>query len=215
MFFPPSMYVLFVSFFTSLFLLKRPEAPFYLKLFPAFLLLTIIIELTGLYLVPHGFLTYKLYNFFTAFEFCFYLFIFSKMIRNTRVTRIISYTIIAYLALALINILFYQKNTFHSITYSLGCLLIVTCAVYYFLELFQSPTSIRLTKEPSFWITCGLLIYYCCTLPFMGLTGLLTTMPKVLLDNVYYVLIGTNIILYASFTIAFLCKIPVRKYILR
>jgi len=212
---PLPLYFEFLAFLTSLLLLKRPETPFYLKLFPGFLLITISIELLSIYLFTHGLFTYKAYNFFTAFEFCFYLFIFSKIIMNPRVRRIITYSIILYLVLALINILFYQKNTFHSITYSLGCLLIVACAVYYFLELFQSPTSIKLSKEPSFWISSGLLFYYCCSLPFLGLTGLLSTMPTILVNNVYYILIAMNVLLYSSFTIAFLCKVPIRKYISR
>jgi hypothetical protein len=213
--FPLPMYFEFLSFLTSLLIFKRPETPFYLKLFPGFLLITISVEFLTLYLWNLSMENYQAYNYFTAFEFCFYLFIFSKIIRTPRVRRIITYTIIPYLTLALANILFFQKNTFHSITYSLGCLLIVTCAIYYFFELFQSPSSIRLTKEPSFWISSGLLFYYCCSLPFIGLTGLLSTMPKIFLNNVYYILIGINVLLYSLFTIAFLCKIPIRKYISR
>ncbi|MCW3118616.1 MAG: hypothetical protein JWM28_2698 [Chitinophagaceae bacterium] len=189
--------------------------PAYLKLFPGFLLITIIVEILSLYLWNNDIVTYKIYNFFTAFEFCFYLFILKKIINSLRVRKIIAYSIFPYFAVSFINILFFQKDSFHSITYSLGCLLIVTYSVYYFFELFQSPKSIRLTNEPSFWICSGLLFYYCCSFPFLGLTSLLSTMPKILLYNVQNILVAINILLYSSFTIAFLCKIQIRKYTLR
>ncbi len=212
---PLTLYFQTLSFLTSFLVFKRRDTPLYLKLFPGFLLITVIIEILSFYLWNQGLENYKEYNFFTAFEFCFYLFIFSTIIRSPRVKRIIVYAILPYLILAVTNILFYQKDGFHSITYSLGCLLIVPSAIFYFFELFQSPKSIRLTKEPSFWISSGLLFYYSCSLPFMGLTGLLSPMPKFLLDNVYYILVGINVLLYSLFTIAFLCRVPRRKYILR
>jgi hypothetical protein len=186
--------------------------PLYLKFFPPFLTITLVIEIRSFYMWNSGMQTYRLYNFFTLFEFCFYLFIISRIVNSFRVKKIITYTIIAYLILTMINISFFQKGTFHSITYSLGCLLIVTAAVYYFFELFQYPKSIRLTNEPSFWICSGLLFYYCCSFPFLGLASSLGSMPKILLNNVQTILNVINVLLYTLFTIAFLCRIKIRKY---
>ena len=213
--FPVAFYFTCLSFLTSLFVYKNRSTPFYLKLFPPFLLTTIVIEILSTYLSRRGITNFKLYNFFTVFEFCFYLFIISRILISLRARKIITYTIFSYLVISLLNILFLQKHTFHSITYSLGCLLIVTASVYYFLELFQFPKSIRLTSEPSFWICSGLLFYYCCSFPFLGILSFISTIPEFFLNNVRAILIVINILLYSSFTIAFLCKIRIRKYILR
>lgn len=141
-----SNYFVFISFIASLLIYNKKGTPVYLKLFSWFLLITIIVEILSLYLWNKEVETFKLYNFFTVFEFCFYLFIISKILSSVKARKTILYTIFIYLIISVINILFFQKDSFHSITYSLGCLLIVTACIYYFLELFQYPKSITLIK---------------------------------------------------------------------
>jgi hypothetical protein len=96
-------------------------------------------------------------------------------------------------------------------TYSLGSLLIVTGCIYYFWELFQQKNSVDLIRQPPFWICSGLLFYYCCTLPVFGLTNFITNLPQVILQNLLAIVIVINICLYLSFTIAFLCRLKIKR----
>lgn len=190
------------------------KIPFYLKAFSFFLLSTLIEEVFALYLSTIGKTNLPLYNFFTTFEFCFYLWIINLVIHNTRVKGIIKITIVFYAILAIINILFIQKiRTFHTITYSLGCLLIVIFCIYYFFELFRLPKSVSLATNPAFWICSGLLFFYCCGFPLYGLINYWSDISQLVLKNFDRIFTILNIFLYTLFTIAFLC-VRTRRYTL-
>jgi len=211
------LYIYFIAFslFVSFSLYKQNGSHFYLKFFNPFLLISIIVEIYALYLWNNGKDNYKVYSYFTVFEFCFYLFILSNIIATIKIKRIIIFSLVVYLLISLININLIQKDTFHSVTYSLGCLLIVIFCIYYFFELFRSPIAVKLTGEPPFWICSGLLFYYCCSLPLYGGINFLYQLPKFLLYNMQNIVNVMNILLYSLFTIAFLCRLRIPKYTLQ
>jgi hypothetical protein len=208
--------IVFISFLSSLTIYFTSfNQNKYLKLFPPFLLATLLAELLGLYLQTKRQNNVTLFNFFTAFEFCFYLWIISLIISDHKIKKIIKATTVIYAIASLTNILFIQKiKTFHTITYSLGCLLIVSFCIYYFLELFRLPKSVKLKNDPAFWLCSGLLFYYCCGFPLLGLVNFVNAFPKLVLKNFRTILTILNIFLYSLFTIAFLCRIKTRKYTL-
>lgn len=207
------MFFIAASFLVSLLVYIKPKtSPFYLKLFPPFLLATLIVEALGSYLYSIGKNNLALYNFFTVFEFLFYLYVISLVISNKNAKRIIRITAILYVLIAITNILFIQRmKTFHTVTYSLGCLLIVISCIYYFLELFRSPKSVKLINSPAFWICSGLLFFYCCGFPLYGLINYWSGISKLLVKNFGEIFTILNIFLYTLFTVAFLC-IETRKY---
>ena len=203
-----------ISFLASLsvyFISKN--APFYLKLFPPFLLATLAVESFGSYLSSIRKPNVWLYNFFTVFEFCFYLFVISLIITDIQKKKIIRIMLILYAIVTVVNIIFIQKmKMFHTVTYALGCLLIVIVCIYYFLELFRNPKSVKLTNNPAFWICSGLLFFYCCGFPLYGLTNFISGISKLIIKNFFAIIIILNIFLYSLFTIAFLCRLKIRKY---
>ena len=211
---PPFVYVIGLSFIVSLWMLfKVKPLPVYLKLFPPFLLATLLAELLGPYLTLIGVHNAPLYNFFSTFEFCFYLLIVSLIIKTAIVSKIIRIVIILYAITAVVNILFIQgMRTFHTVTYSLGCLLVVGFCMYYFFELFRLPKSVKLINNPAFWICSGLLFFYCCSFPLYGLIHFWMTI-KIIVKNFASIVTILNIFLYSLFTIAFLCS-RIRKYTL-
>src|SRR5687767_5645138 len=94
----------------------QASIPRYLKTFPFFLAFTIIVEITGFLLRKHLFTVNLLYCFFTAFEFVYYLLIIKYIIFNQKAKRTISWILAVYPVLVIINILFIQPGTFHTIT---------------------------------------------------------------------------------------------------
>lgn len=211
----PSLFIQLISLLVSSSLLFRRNIPKYLKLFPFFLLLTVIIEIIGWQLVDRGINTAILYNLFTTFEFEFYLFLLYNIIQSPKAKRTILYCICAYPLLVAVNICFIQVNAFHSITYALGCLLIVAVCIYYFFELFQLPKSVDLKKEPAFWICSGLLFFYCCSFPLFALSNYLHSVSVIILRNLASVVTILNVLLYTSFIVAFLCNLRARKFVLK
>jgi hypothetical protein len=210
-FLPVYFYFIALSFIVSLIVYSSPGHS-YLKIFPPFLLATLAAEFAGSYLMyihePNTFI----YNFFTAIEFVFYMFLVSLIIKNGKVKKIIRWCSLLYAIVSIGNILFFQgMEKFHTVTYSLGCLVIVIICIYYFLEIFSSPRSMKLSTDPAFWICSGLLFFYCCGFPlyaFLNFWAGFRWMRKSFTDIVDIL----NIFLYSLFIISFLCS-RTRKYI--
>jgi len=142
----------------------------------------------------------------------FQLYLVQEIVRGRKAKKIFLYFLLIYLLLSLANFFLVQKTVvFNTITYCLGCLLIVSACVYYFWELFQSQYSVSLLRQPSFWICSGLLFYYACSFPVQSLQNFFNALPKVILQNLFIIFILLNIFLYLSFTIAFLCRLKTRK----
>src|SRR5258708_8697388 len=115
-----------ISFLASLTAYFQQNTRVYLRLFPFFLLLTISIE------VFSNVLPFKvspttitiLYNFFTSFEFLFYMYVLREIIQNKRSKKIILNVSCFYLVLVILNLLFFHKITPpHPLSYSFPCLL--------------------------------------------------------------------------------------------
>jgi hypothetical protein len=206
----PALLIEIICLLASITLFLQASIPRYLKSFPFFIAITIIVEITASSL-KDSFTINLMYCFFTAFEFVYYLLIIKYIIYNQIIKRIISWILIVYPVLVVIDVFYIQPREFHSITYSLGCLLVVTASIYYFFEIFQSKYSVNLVKEPAFWICTALLFYYCCTFPLFGVWNLLKGLPGIILKNLNTILTILNYLLYSLFSIAFLCRVRVRK----
>ena len=210
----PYVYVLsiFVSFLASLIIYFQRKDDSYLRLFPPFLFLTLLVECAAMFNLVKGNSNRAMYHFFSLIEFIFYFYILSEIIKNVRMKRIVRIVIWVYAVLHLTNIIFVQKvYGFPAMTYALGCLLIVAISIYYFFELFQLPHSVTLVRQPDFWICSGLLFFYCCTFPIFAPMNLLKALPPVILKNLVGIIHVLNVLLYSSFTIAFLCRLRTRK----
>lgn len=202
---------LFLSFALSL-LHLRGRSPLYLKLFSGYLLIAIIIQYFASWLVSTYGRNTILYNFYAVFYFTFYLFVLKEVISSPRVKKIIRYILFIYPVLTVCNILFIQGiRNWNSVGYSLGSLLVVAFSIYYFYELFKRPQFTALSKEPAFWLCSGLLFFYACSFPFLGLANFVQNAPEVILRNLSTILTLLNIFLYTSFIIAFLCRWRVKK----
>lgn len=210
---PAYLFFELISLLASFSLYFRKGIPSYLKLFTPFLLITLIVEVIGwrMNLMMPGANRSFLFIPFSVLEFEFYLYTLCSIIQHVRAKHIVSYILFIYPVLAFLNVHFVQVNTFPSITYSLGCLLIVGVCIYYFYELFQLPGSVNLVREPAFWICTGLLFFYCCSFPLFGLSSFLYTASSIILNNLTTILTMMNALLYTLFTVALLCGIRTRK----
>ena len=200
---------------------KRPHET-YLKLFPFFLVATLLVELCSFLMIelakshaPIGKShapTYLLYNPFTTLEFVFYFFSIREIIKKKTAKNILLGLIVAFPLAVIINMIFFQgMHKFNSFTYSLGCLLIVGCCIYYFYELFLMPHSVNLLRQPPFWICTALLFFYAFTYPIYGLSNLMAGLPTHLIIIIGRILDSLNVLLYSFFSIAFLCRLRIQK----
>ena len=202
---PIYIYALSISLVASIFILPKKDVPRYLKLFPLFLFMTLVVELIGATFMARN--NAPLYNFITIFEFVFYLYIIKEIIHNRGVKNAIIALMILYPILALSNIFFVQRSIYrwHVTTYSVGCLAITLCCIYYFFELFNSNVFVNLKREPAFWIITGLLFFYTCSFPIFGFANFISGL-SVIAKNIGAVLVIINVILYILFAVGFLCR---------
>ncbi|MDE3236621.1 MAG: hypothetical protein KGO81_11750 [Bacteroidota bacterium] len=207
-----SLISLLISLIIGIYSAPSHNKKLYTKVFPGFLFISLLVEIISVYRNWKHLNTIFIYNIFTVIEFSFYLWLIFEIINKKRAKKIIGFAIGFYFITAAINIFFIQGlHHFHTLTYSLGCLLIVAACIYYFYELFERPHFINLLKEPPFWICTGLMFFYTCSFPIYGLSNLLLSLPKIFIKNIGTFIILLNVFLYTMFTIAFLCKIKVRK----
>ncbi len=201
-----------IAFLASLTIFRGRKNPRYLKTFSFFLLINLITDTISAIQDAKVINNLLFVNLVTVFDVSFYCYFIREIVRSKTAKRILLYCLIIYPAIFLINTLLIQGSVvFHSMTYALGCLLIVLSCIYYFWELFQQPDSVNLSRQPAFWISSGLLFYYACTFPFYGTTNLVRALPKVILRNLLLIFVLLNILQYLSFTIAFLCRLRTRK----
>jgi hypothetical protein len=189
------------------------DSPIYLKVFPIFLIITFLVEIIARKIGNAQGNNLFLYNLFSASEFTFYLYFFYGIYKGKAAKKIALYAMIIYLVLALVNIFFVQGlKVFHTYTFMLGCVLMIGFGAYYFYRLLKEPQTGKISRDPTFWITAALMIYYCCDFPVFGILNYITRLSPTVYSGLLVVYNLMNIILYSLFTVAFLCRINIRKY---
>ena len=169
---PLYVYVIALCFVISLVFFNRNKDKIFLKWFPVFLLVSAGVEAYTSYMSNLGQDNTRLYNFFSFSEFIFYFFVLYHIIRSSRIKKAIFIATCIFVPLDLLNIFFGQGlDVFHTVTYSVGCLLIIAPSIYYFYELFRLPKLFSLMREPSFWIVSGLLFSIPVPFHFLHLPG--------------------------------------------
>ncbi len=212
---PPYYYVLIAGLIAGALIYFKKRSNYYLIGLTIFLLVTLIVELIGRKInLQHNSRrdTTVLYNWFTSFEFTFYIWLLREVANKKLAKRVFLYILLAYPLAAAYNILFAQgTHGFHTVTYAIGCLLVVPMSIYYFFELFLGAKSARLLTQPAFWICSGLLFFYCCSFLIFGLSNFVKSLPRVIVLNLQDIISWMNAFLYSMFTIAFLCRIKIKK----
>jgi hypothetical protein len=199
-----------IAFLASLTIYFRRPPEGYFRIFSFYLLYDFITTTIGYYLDKRHYNTILYSDLTTIVSLCFYIYLMRVIIRSPKAKRILLYCLVAFPLISAINIFLVQKSGFQTMTYSLGSLLIVGACIYYFWELFQSKNYVNLAREPTFWICSGLLFYYTCQFPVYGLVNHIST-DKAVVQVIVVVLDFVGILLYLSFTIAFLCRLKPRK----
>ncbi|MET0638319.1 MAG: hypothetical protein ABWZ25_19970 [Chitinophagaceae bacterium] len=208
----PYTYFIFIALILSLRVYwVDPGQYSYLSTFPIFLATTLAVELIGIYTSYRGLSNTMLYNIFSFLECCYFLWLISRMIQSRIIKTVIRVAILVYTVGFIINITFFQVSVFHTITYSIGNLMIVLSTIQFFLELFRTPKSVPLVSNPNFWICSALLFWGSCSIPLYGFINFLAHNSPLVLRNFGPIVTILNIFLYSLFSIAFICM-KTRKY---
>lgn len=154
------------------------------------------------------------YNFFILVEFMFYAYFLKQIVKNTYVLKAINLFLFIFPVLWYI-FSFYCFNILQWSSYSFvfGGTIIIFFALIYCYEKLTSNETTSLLSEGEFWVAIGLIVYYTCVVPYMGMFHYLTANYEQLAVKLKKLNLITNIIMYLLFAYAFLCKmIKTEKY---
>ncbi|SEP32974.1 hypothetical protein ACFGVS_08820 [Mucilaginibacter sp. AW1-7] len=204
----------FICFLAALiFLIKDKDTAW--KLFIPYLLLTCLVEMTGVYMrkvahVPN----YNLYNAFLMFEcgvtsYTFYNLY--KPFKNTGKWLIAWY--VFFIAMCTTELVMTHFKAFVSITAVVMSVVFVLASLYYYYLKLMDENFERLSFSAPFWWVSGALFFYfgstTCNIFFDYLSSLKPINNQ--LSIRYYIFILLNITLYSFWSYAFLCRYLRRK----
>ena len=156
------------------------------------------------------------YNFFVFLEFMFYAYFFKKIIKNRHVSKVINCFLLIF-PLLWYMFTFYCFNIleWNSYSFVLGGTFVIFFALIYCYELLTRDETTLLLTEAEFWIAIGLIIFYTCEVPYMGMYRYLSVHYMQLAVKLKNLNLVTNIIMYSLFAYAFICStIRIKRFYL-
>lgn len=195
-----------IAFIASLTAYSRFNKITYLKLFAPFLLLTLLVEITGNIIRSKYGNNQILFNFFSVLGFSFYFYILYRGITNRIAKKIILGILITYPLFALYVIFFVQGIfVFHTFSFGIGALLIVIICIYYFRwQFFETPIEVDIKRDPLVFICLGLILFHSITFTYFSGIHIIKNFSPSFVQNMTLVCMISNYSLYAFFTTAFL-----------
>jgi hypothetical protein len=104
---------------------------------------------------------------FTIIEYCIFAIFLSKFIRLPIVKKYLIVSCIIFIAIGIIT--WYSIPSFYrdlTIITNIETVSLIPFCLFYFFELLNNPPFLKLTEEPAFWITTGILFLFICITPF-------------------------------------------------
>lgn len=191
------------------------------RLFSIFLIVTLIIELFAiswkLFLHQTGYWNYTksnlwIYNIYLVPQYLFYFLFFSAVLDNKFLKKASYPVAILYFVFGLANMFFLQlMKQLDTYTIISGSVLVLFCAVSYFIQEINRQEPARVTADPLFWISLGSFIFHTVSLPYFISINFLSRTNLPMAIALFNILLVLNILMYSFYLIAFLCNNPSQK----
>lgn len=152
---------------------------------------------------------------FTLLEFVIFFDFFTTILKTQKVTKlfiIIKGLFIAYFFVELFfDYQFPQKVSEYTQArvYTVEAIILLIPCILYFVEIFRTLPYLKLTDQPSFWITTGLFFFLICTLPYSLLENYLRKYYHDIMMQLYSIFYLFYILFFVMIIRAYLCK-PVK-----
>lgn len=147
-----------------------------------------------------------IYNVSTSIQYIFYYTLYIWVFANETYKKIVKGFLILYAIAVIINFTFAQRLTvdgpFHSYTFTLGAVLLITSIGLFFAEMLKSEKILHFRTQLMFWISIGLFVFYTAIIPVvLSINFLPTGIEPMMLRAILFVL---NIMMYGCFSIGFI-----------
>ena len=198
-----------VAFIASLVEGRRATLPAHLKIFSGLLGLTLAVECFAAYGVKafHLHTNVPAYNIFMLVEFWVYGWYYRMIIRTPWMKKIIDWFLWLFPVFWIVVVFFvFGLQKWNSYLVIGGSLFTICFSFAFYYQLFTNPEDINLKTSPEFWIATGMIIFYTCNLPYIGMLNFLVKNYLPLAKTFLAVLKILNILMYSLFTYAYLCR---------
>jgi len=147
-------------------------------------------------------------------EYFLLCFFYLQHTQNRIIRHLIIYSLPVYLlAVFFLSLKVYSFETYPSIIYNIGCILstIWLTLIMFNIDIVDNKPLVQI---PVFWLFSGLLIFYAGVYFFnTAYAFLIADSPSLAWELRIYINLGLNIILYTSWTYAFICSAKMKNYI--
>jgi hypothetical protein len=190
----------------------RQEYDRHLKLFSLLLGLTFLVECAAVTMMKTHHNNVGLYNSFMLVEFWTYGYYYYMIIGKGFVKRAIRWFLWVFPAFWVVAVfLLFGWKQWNSYVVIAGSLSVIFFSAAYYYQLFTQPSLVKLSRTPEFWIATGLILFYSCNLPYIGMLNFLVNNYLLLARRLMGALDILNIIMYSIFIFAYLCRIRTRR----
>ncbi len=139
----------------------------FLKYFLLVLWYIAVNDLLGFILRNNDYNVTILYNIYYTVVFCYLMFLFRHYVTNKKHKKIILVFISLYIIIFSVNG-FYENYLieYSKVPYIMGASFLVTSIILYYIDILNSEKVLNVGNNLLFWISTGVLIYYCGNIPF-------------------------------------------------
>lgn len=201
------LYLEIAAFISSLITWQQIKSSNYMRLFPFLLFVIAVGEITG-YLIAVKYNNNQwFYNLLNPLMHLLYFAIFYYSINSKRFKTFIVASAVLYIIVTIITHFYccYEERNFNQWMYITGVSIIIICTIRKLYELLEDPSKLDFLKMPFFYMLVFTLLFYTVTIPnFVMLNWIERTEIKKLVDIVNNASNVFNILLYVTYTIAFL-----------
>ena len=154
----------------------------------------------------------SVYNIFMLFEFCAFGIYYLYILTIPWARALIRVFLVAFPLFWVYSVFFvFGLHNWNSHINVIGSLFTVAISAAYYYQLFTHKTLIKLQHHPEFWIATGMILFYVCSLSYVGVLNYLTKNYSQLAGDLLIVFQVLVNIMYLIFLYAYICKISTRN----
>ena len=187
----------------------------HLKILSVLIAVTFIVEwfaVFGIKKIFHYNNNTEIYNVFMLVEFWVFAYYYKLLFQSKLLQKIAAWFLYIFPVFWFIVVFFvFGISAWNSYLIVAGSFFTVCFSAAYYYELFTSPKLVKLTSTPEFWIATGMIIFYTCELPYMGMLNFLVEHFLSLARNLLPVLTILATVMYLFFIYAYICGISTKK----
>lgn len=205
----------------SYYILKHKNIPKRFKYFAWYLWFVLIADIFGIYAVWNYFDNYQTFpwlknspfaknewyfNCLTVIKYIVYSSLFIVSLATSKIKRVLKWAILVYLIIGIVEILFIG-NVFTEYIITnifLGTLLLLICVGAYFQKLAQSDDIINFSRDLTFYIAIGAVIWNLCVTPIYIYNSYFNTKNEEFILLFAAILRYSNIFMYGIFSFGFI-----------